>query len=834
MRTPPQSEPSTTAAEPADDDNNRDQVDDEIHKTTSRMMSACSNTTSSEESGIDDHHNNKDEPAAAAQLEVVLVDDSSSSPSSASTTSTLHHRPAAVGENSSNSNSPRQRFLVQSTMMGCGTMTTTTTTMGDNVDDVEAGVAADKLNETAMTTTSESDDDDNADGEFDVDDAGRRCPRPEQARKESPLLLSEHKSPSPLADEEVALAPPPPSEEEEAAEAMRRRKHQKSLLVRICSAVVLLAIVLTLSFVLQQRRDDNRPNANVNDSSSPGLSSSGQKPGPDGGDNEANNNNGEEEERPPEVSSSSWWFDDGTFYNIGGPAIGQWYQSDEDIFVSSSSNSSSLDNATIVRVCNATTTNAFCTARQAQLLTFHFVDTNTTSDDEPMFLHLYFLRDVNVVMMMQNNNHNTSNINNSTNNINNSTSNINNPTTSSAYYEPFTVNVDGVEWSNDDDLAMSWSSRSTFVVTVPLGKVVQVRALGQRPPLLAVMVLSSNGQAAAGPVFSDRNGASPTSPPMVQEEEPTTTNANDSNGSTDGSSSAPTLPPQRLLKNSKTAAPTSAAAAAASPSSSPKQATAPTTATYVPGDLILHDETGLNLSRGLTARILARANEMVSYANGEKSTVPFHTLPDAGATFPTTDDPSGDEGGWIYVSNSEVKPHTKGKKGVDIKGGVGAIRFNRQGEILHYQLVLNGTIMNCGGGRTPWGAWISGEEVNKTGRIWQVDPTGRRPAQPLPMGDVHSGLFESFAYDVRDRTQPHFYMTQDDLTGALRRLYVCVRVFIHRHEPGTDQVHNDRNVSLCDSLCFFLLCGTQTTVPPPIPIGTILGAYYWAMAPLIT
>jgi uncharacterized protein len=191
-------------------------------------------------------------------------------------------------------------------------------------------------------------------------------------------------------------------------------------------------------------------------------------------------------------------------------------------------------------------------------------------------------------------------------------------------------------------------------------------------------------------------------------------------------------------------------------------------ATYVPGDLVLDKTTGLNLSRGLTVRILALANQRVKYVDGNVSEVPFHTLPDAGATFPAKNG-----GGWIYVSNSEVKPNTKDNKtGGTKKGGVGAIRFNRNGDILHYQLVLNHTIMNCGGGRTPWGAWISGEEVNHTGRIWQVDPTGIRDAQPLPMGDVHSGLFESFAYDTRDPTNPHFYMTQDDLHGALRRLYV--------------------------------------------------------------
>jgi len=140
------------------------------------------------------------------------------------------------------------------------------------------------------------------------------------------------------------------------------------------------------------------------------------------------------------------------------------------------------------------------------------------------------------------------------------------------------------------------------------------------------------------------------------------------------------------------------------------------------------------------------------------STIPFHQRPDFGATFPSPD------GGWIYVSNSEMP-----KSG---EGGVGAITFDSVGNIVDYQMVLTGTIMNCGGGKTPWNTWISCEEImlNGTGggKIYQVDPTGTREAEITSVG-LGGGRFESFTYDVRDPDFPHFYASEDRKKGALRR-----------------------------------------------------------------
>lgn len=115
--------------------------------------------------------------------------------------------------------------------------------------------------------------------------------------------------------------------------------------------------------------------------------------------------------------------------------------------------------------------------------------------------------------------------------------------------------------------------------------------------------------------------------------------------------------------------------------------------TYFPGQLNVK-QNGLILSAGLKSRIIAKKGQAVQFIlKRGQSKEKFHADPDAGATFA---DPSpNNEGGWIYVSNSEIRNTAT--------GGVGAITFNKDGGVIAYKRVQSNTRANCGGGKTPWG-----------------------------------------------------------------------------------------------------------------------------------
>jgi hypothetical protein len=122
------------------------------------------------------------------------------------------------------------------------------------------------------------------------------------------------------------------------------------------------------------------------------------------------------------------------------------------------------------------------------------------------------------------------------------------------------------------------------------------------------------------------------------------------------------------------------AAPISSPTSSP-------IITYVPGKLSTLAN-GLLISEGLQSRIIATSGERVAFANGKKSKDDFHFEPDGAAVYE-----NAETGGWIYVSNSES---------TDAEGGVGAIYFDKDGNVVDFQKLMTGTTRNCSGGKTPW------------------------------------------------------------------------------------------------------------------------------------
>jgi uncharacterized protein len=162
------------------------------------------------------------------------------------------------------------------------------------------------------------------------------------------------------------------------------------------------------------------------------------------------------------------------------------------------------------------------------------------------------------------------------------------------------------------------------------------------------------------------------------------------------------------------------------------------------GPLLPPDENGVMLPQGFTSRIIANSG----LRPHQQSNFIWHDAPDGGATFPTND------GGWIYVSNSEIGNNL---------GGVGAIRFDSSGNIIDAYSILSNSNRNCAGGTTPWNTWLSCEE-HEAGIIWECDPFGLASAIKRPA----LGTFAHEAIAI-DSITKYCYMTEDKLDGCLYR-----------------------------------------------------------------
>jgi secreted PhoX family phosphatase len=94
---------------------------------------------------------------------------------------------------------------------------------------------------------------------------------------------------------------------------------------------------------------------------------------------------------------------------------------------------------------------------------------------------------------------------------------------------------------------------------------------------------------------------------------------------------------------------------------------------------------------------------------------------------------------------------------------VSRIEFDSSGTIIAASRILNGSNLNCAGGATPWGTWLSGEEASR-GTVWECDPTGVNAALARPA----MGLFTHEAVAVHPASQS-LYLTEDRTDGALYR-----------------------------------------------------------------
>ena len=185
-----------------------------------------------------------------------------------------------------------------------------------------------------------------------------------------------------------------------------------------------------------------------------------------------------------------------------------------------------------------------------------------------------------------------------------------------------------------------------------------------------------------------------------------------------------------------------AAMAGTAVASVPSAALAATAGPSPYGGLAVRDGSGLLLPAGFTARVVATSGQTVP-----GTSFVWRFAPDGAAIF------ADGTGGWYHAVNHELSQN----------GGVSVVRYDSNANVIDAYSILSGTRRNCAGGPTPWGTWLSCEEVSD-GLVYECDPT--RPGQGAVRPALGRFNHEAAAVDPNGQV---LFLTEDRSDGLFYR-----------------------------------------------------------------